>query len=289
MSSCRLSSEIWHLDLACARSFWGALIPAAFVILLCVFAIPAPTWLSSLIHPIKGQLTPFLTLQDAEALDAAVTADSKAALGDGGRDEDEAAASQVGPGHFWKSLLLSSIALTETLVWLGVASFTIIQDERDLVYVASPFVFALTWLFATVRPIVRPKSTPPFDLFTLYLIFTVFELVSLGAFAYNNHVHATPFPPPLTLAVHILNLCVLLILLSTVLSMPLAIPSNRVEKAKIVSRFDGSLWHVNFQNGLGNVRFSRRLYDTLGLGHVFVGVAISKARTCSGRVCLIMR
>ncbi|KAI0003794.1 ABC transporter type 1, transmembrane domain-containing protein [Russula compacta] len=233
MSSCHFSSEIWHLDLACARSFWGALIPAAFVFLLCVFAIPAPTWLSNLIHPIKGQLTPFLTLQDAEALDAAVTADSKAALGEGGRDEDEAAASQVGPGHLWKSLLLSSIALTETLVWLGVASFTIIQDERNLIFVASPFIFALTWLFATVRPIVRPKSTPPFDLFMFYLIFTAFELVSLGAFAYNKHAHATPFPPPLTLAVHILNLCVLLILLSTVLSMPLAIPSSRVEKAKI--------------------------------------------------------
>jgi hypothetical protein len=31
---------------------------------------------------------------------------------------------------------------------------------------------------ATVRSIVRPKFTPPYDLFALYLIYTIFELVS---------------------------------------------------------------------------------------------------------------
>jgi hypothetical protein len=240
MSSCRFSSEIWHLDLACARSFWGAVIPAVFVFALCVVVIPIPTWLSNLLRPIKGQLSPFLTLQEAEALDAAATAESKVAFddADAGQDgPDEAVTEQkVEPGHFWKPLLLSWFALMETLVWFGVASFTLIQDERVSVYVASPFVLALTWLFATVRPIVRPMPTPPFDLFTLYLINTVFELVSLGAFPYNHHAYGTPFPPALALAAHILNLCVLLIMLAIVLSMPLAIPSSRIEKAKIVSR-----------------------------------------------------
>ena len=245
MSSCRFSSEIWNLDLTCARSFWGALIPAAFVFLLAIVAIPLPTWLSNLIRPIKGQLVPFLTLQEAEALDVAAIAESKAALGEAGQGEPETLAEQVESGRFRKSLLLSWFALIETLVWLGVASFTIIQDERDPVYVSSPFILAFTWLFATVRPIVRPKLTPPYDLFTLYLINTVFELVSLGAFAYSYHAHGTPLPPSLTLAAHILNLCVLFILVIIVLSMPLAIPSHRIEKAKIVSLCDGSLYRVN--------------------------------------------
>jgi hypothetical protein len=238
MSSCHFSSEIWHLNLACARSFWGALVPAAFVFVLCVVVIPIPTWLSNLLRPVKGQFVPFLTLQEAEALNAATMAESKATFGDTGQDgaSEAVAEPKVEPGHFWKPLLLSWFALIETLVWFGVASFTLIQDERDPVYVASPFVLALTWLFATVRPIVRPIPTPPFDLFTLYLINTVFELVSLGAFAYNHYAHATPFPPPLAVAAHILNLYVLLILVAIVLSMPLAIPSSGVEKAKIVSR-----------------------------------------------------
>jgi hypothetical protein len=248
MSSCRFSSEIWHLDLACARSFWGALVPAAFVFLLFVVTIPLPTWLSNHMRPTKGLLTPFLTLQEAEAFDAAVIAESKAtALGEAGQGESETVTEQVEPGRFWKSLLLSWFALIETLVWLGVASFAIIQDESDPVYVASPFVLALTWLFATVRPIVRPKLTPPYDLFTLYLIYTVFELVSLGAFAYNHHAHGIPLPPSLTLVAHILNLCVLFILVTIVLSMPLAIPSRGIEKAKIVSLCDGSLYRVNMQ------------------------------------------
>lgn len=235
MSSCRFSSEIWHLDLACARSFWGALVPASFVFLLSLVAIPLPTWLSNLMRPIKEPFTPFLTLQEAEALDAAAIAESKAALGEAGQDGADAVAEHVESRHFWKSLLLSWFALIEALVWFGIASFAIIQDERDLVYVASPFVLALTWLFATVRPIVRPKLTPPYELFTLYLIYTVFELVSLGAFAYNHHAYGTPLPPSLILTTHMLNLCVLFILVTIVLSMPLSIPSRRVENAKIVS------------------------------------------------------
>ena len=231
MSNCGFSSEIWHLDLPCGRSFWGALIPAAFVFLLSVVAIPLPTWLSNLIHPFKEPFTPFLTLQEAEALDAAAIA----ALSEAGQDEADSVAEHVESRHFWKSLLLSWLALMETLVWLGVASLTIIQNERDPVYVASPSVLALTWLFATVRPTVRPKFTPPYDLFTLYLIYTVFELVSLGAFAHNHRAYGTPLPPLLILTAHILNLCVLFILIAIVLSMPLSVPSRRVEKSKIVS------------------------------------------------------
>jgi len=236
MSSCRFSSEIWHLDLACARAFWGAVIPATFVFLLCLFrvAIPIPTWISNLIHPIKAQLTPFLTLQEAEALDAAAAAETKATLGEGGQDESEAVTRQVGSGHLWKSLLLSWFALLETLVWLGIASYGVIQDGRVPVFIASPFVIALIWLFATVRPIVRPQPTPPYDLFTLYLIFTTLELISICAFAYNYSAHGIPLPSRLILAAHTLNLCALFILITTVLSMPLAIPGSRVKKAKIV-------------------------------------------------------
>jgi hypothetical protein len=45
---------------------------------------------------------------------------------------------------------------------------------------------------------------------------------------------------------------------------------------------------LTYRNGpLGFVRFSRRLCDALGLGHVFMGMAVSKARTCSLCVYLI--
>jgi hypothetical protein len=236
MSACRLSTEIWRLDLPCARSFWGALIPAAFVFLLYIIALPVPTRLSNLVRPINVQFAPFLTLQEAEALDAAAASPlTKVALGEGGGRGAEPEAAVDGQGLFWKPLLLSWIALVETLVWLAIASFTLIQDQADPVFVASPFVCALVWLFATVRPIVRLRPTPPYDLFTLYILYTVIELVSLLAFAYNKHVNDIPLPPSLTVAAHILNLAALFILITTSLSMPLAIPSDRVDKAKIVS------------------------------------------------------
>lgn len=262
MSSCHLLSEIWHLDLVCARSFWGALVPAAFVFLLSVFFIPLPTWLSNLMRPIRGHFTPFLTLQEAEALESAAIAESKVALGGGEPETGE----KFGLGRFWKSLLLSWFALIETVGWLGIASFMTLQDGWDPVYVASPFVLACTWLFATVRPLVRPKLTPPYDLFTLYLIYTAFELISLGAFAYNYHAHGTPLPPPLILTAHILNLCVLLILDTIVLSMPLAIPSSRVEKAKIVSLCHASLYRVNLQASSRELLFLQKIIRRFGVG-----------------------
>ena len=213
----------------------GAFIPAAFVFVLCVASIPIPTWLSNLVRPVRVLFVPFLTLQEAEALDVADAAESKAVLGEVVQGEPEAVIEQVEPHHFWKPLFLSWIALIETLSWLGVASFNIIQDQRDPVYIASSFVFALIWLFATLRPILRPKPTPSYDLLVLYLIYFIAEVVSLGAFAYNKHAYGTPFPDALTLAAHTLNLGALLILIAIVFSMPLAIPSRRVDKEKIVS------------------------------------------------------
>jgi hypothetical protein len=235
MSGCHFSSEFRHLDSACARSFWGAFIPAAFVFVLCVAAIPIPTWLSNIIRPVKSLFVPFLTLQEAEALDVADATESKAVLGQVVQGEPEAVIEQVEPRHFWKPLLLSWIALIETLAWLGVASFNVIQDQRDPVYVASSFVFALIWLFATLRPILRPKPTPSFDLFVLYLICFVVEVVSLGTFVFNKNAYGTPFPDTLAIVAHILNLDALLVLIAIVFSMPLAIPSRRVDKEKIVS------------------------------------------------------
>jgi hypothetical protein len=202
---------------------------------LCVAAIPIPTWLSNIIRPVKSLFVPFLTLQEAEALDVADAAESKAVLGQVVEGEPEAVIEQIEPHHFWKPLLLSWVALIETLAWLGVASFNVIQDQRDPVYIASSFVFALIWLFATLRPILRPKPTPSFDLFVLYLIYFIVEVVSLGTFIFNKNAYGTPFPDTLAIAAHILNLGALLVLIAIVFSMPLAIPSRRVDKEKIVS------------------------------------------------------
>ncbi|KAI0275322.1 multidrug resistance-associated ABC transporter [Gloeopeniophorella convolvens] len=245
MSSC-LSGGVFHLDPGCARAFWGTFVPAAFVFFLCLTVIPIPAWFSKLTQPLKNQITPFLTLQEAEAIDTAAIAESKAALGEGQPNEPEAVVEQVKPRHLWKPLVLSWIALVETLVWLGMGSFVFIQDHVDPLYAARPFGFALTWLFATIRPIVRPKPTPPYELLTLYGIHIIIEGVSLGAMIYYKQAYDIPFPPTLTLVAHTLNLGALLVLIIIVISMPLAIPSNRIDKkdiGKSVSPEDyTSLW-----------------------------------------------
>ena len=235
MSGCHFSNEFWHLDSACTRSVWEFFIPAAFVFVLCVASIPIPTRLSNLICPVRALFVPFLTLQEAEALDLADAAESNAIFGEVTQSEPEALNEQVDPRHFWKTLFLSCIALIETIAWLSVASHNAIQDQQDPVRVVSSFVSALTWLFATLRPILRPKPTPSFDLLVLYLIHFVAEVVSLGEFVFNKHAYGTPLPNTLALTAHILHLGALFILIAIVFSMPLAIPSRRVDKENIVS------------------------------------------------------
>ncbi|KAI0041568.1 hypothetical protein FA95DRAFT_1565261 [Auriscalpium vulgare] len=224
--------RIDDLESACVRVFWSTALPGVFVFFLCVASIPLPTWLSKFIRPVTKPFRTYLTLTEAEALDASAEAGETVLL-----DEDtpppKVALSRDAVPVLWKTLVLAWIALLETLVWLAVGSFYLIQGGNQPIFYLSPFITALAWLYATVRPVLHPKPTPSYDLFSLYTVLLVVEALSIGGIVYDKGVQGIPLPPTAVFAAHVVNFTALVILIATVFSMPINIPSERVDKAEI--------------------------------------------------------
>ncbi|KAI0317356.1 ABC transporter type 1, transmembrane domain-containing protein [Amylostereum chailletii] len=213
----------------CVRTLWGTILPAAAAaVLLAVSALPRSRWLTAVTKPIPAPFQPFLTLAEAEALDAAAHASSEVA-------EPTVAPPKLPSVPLSRTLTLSWLSLAQTLVWFGLASYSLIQVQspESWLHCARALATATAWLYATVRPIARPVATAPYDLFLLFLLLALVQTVLLGGTLYNNAVDGVPLPDPTSLAAHVLNLVVTLVLLCVVLAVPVGVPSLRVPAGKI--------------------------------------------------------
>jgi len=213
----------------CVRTTWSTLLPAIFVFLLCTKAL-FPEITQKATKPLSESFPHFISLHEAEALN------------DGGEksltDEDVLPESRVEVENLvplWRTILLSFIALLETLFWLGAACYTFIARSEDVWDGISSVLIALTWLYAVCRPIMRPTATPPYDLFVLYILHLTMGITHLGGVVYAKDVYDAPLPPTAVIVGQVLNIIAVLMLLGVVVSMPLGIRSNRVNKADIVS------------------------------------------------------
>lgn len=202
----------------CIREFWAAVIPSALVVLLLILAIPIPSRVQQSLVGVKRTFTNFLTLPEAEALDVG----------------EEPGEEPKQPVPLWRSLLISIISLLEALVWFAYGSFALILDSTSVWDDVRPFLIALSWLYAASRPITRPTATPPFDLFAFFILQLLVGVLALWGILYDYQVRGLALPPPWILAGHVVNLAAVSSLLFLVVSMPLAIPSKRVDRHEIV-------------------------------------------------------
>jgi len=222
----------------CVRTTWSTLLPAIFVFLLCTKAL-FPKITQKATKPLSETFPHFISLHEAETLND--NGDKSLA------DEDVLPESQVEVENLvplWRTIVLSFIALLETLFWLGAACYTFVARSEDIWDGISSVVIALTWLYAVCRPIMRPTATPPYDLFVLYILHLTMGIILLGGVVYANDVYGVPLPPTAVIVGQVFNMIALLMLLGVVTSMPLGIPSNRVKKSDIVST-DYSLVALN--------------------------------------------
>ena len=87
------------------------------------------------------------------------------------------------------------------------------------------------------------------------------------AFFFDYNVLGSPWPSTITLVALSANLLALLILLVVVLNIPLALPSNRINKKDIVSYGLHFVYYlINVLLGLFN--FSRELHIALGMDYI---------------------
>ncbi|KAH7911841.1 hypothetical protein BJ138DRAFT_1125686, partial [Hygrophoropsis aurantiaca] len=206
----------------CVRSSWSAFLPAAFVFALSIFAIrfPVPNFARKVTNAIRLRFTTYLTLHEAEALDA---------------DAPTTATESDPQGNvpLWRTLVFSFIGLFETLVWLAVGAYSLATDKTHIWFGVFPILIASTWLYATCKPVFWAKATVHYDLFTLYAIHLVSGVLLVGGALYEHKIFGVPLPPQLTLSALIVNLVAILVVLITVVEMPFALPSSRVKKEEV--------------------------------------------------------
>ncbi len=211
----------------CSREFWAAVVPSALVLLLLLSGIPLPARVRRILAIAKRPFINLLTLPEAEALDIG----------------QELGEDPMPPVPLWRGLLISCFSLFEALFWSAFGSFALIADSANTWDGLRPFLIASTWLYATSRPFTRPTATPPFDLFALFTLHLVFGVIVLGGLLFDYQVQGLPPPSSWVLAGHLVNLIAIASLLLLVLSMPLAVPSKRVNKKEIVRPFPLSTPH----------------------------------------------
>lgn len=214
-------SSVFDLTSSCVRDSWSALVPTAFILLVCLTATPLPTTARRILRVVKRPFQNFLTLPEAEAL-----------LADDSPPDSLTESSSSPP--LWRTLLLSLVALSETLAWLIVGSYRFAVQPQNVWDGLRPFCIAISWLYATCRPVANPTATPPYDLFVLYILRLVFDTLIFGGILYDRTVYEIPLPGPWAIVAHVLNLTAICTLLLVVLSMPLAVPSPAVKPEEIV-------------------------------------------------------
>lgn len=212
-------SGLFDLTSSCVRETWAAIVPTAFVLVVCLSATPLPVTVRRILRAIQRPFHLFLTLKEAEALNAEIP--------------PEELQKNTPSAPLWRTLLLSLTALAETLAWLILGSYRFAVQPEALWDDLRPFLIAVSWLYATCRPVASPCATPPYDLFILYILRTAFDTLTFGGELYNRTVYGTPLPGTWMLVGQVLNLVASSLLLVVIVSMPLAIPSPSVKREEI--------------------------------------------------------
>lgn len=223
-------------DDPCVRTSWSALLPATFILVACIIAtLERGSDRLSTIFPCLRLLSRFLTLQEAEALQAPDPKDSRAFDESVGRITNAVLHSEFnGTTSVWKNVAIAFIALIETLAWLGVGCFTLVAKPDHLWNALSSVIISGTWLYVTCRAIVKPSVTPLWDLFVLFIIQLAVGILRLGGTLWSKDVRGAQISSSAITGL-VFNLVAVICLLGFTASMPLAVPSDHVKASEIVS------------------------------------------------------
>ncbi|OJA13396.1 hypothetical protein AZE42_08993 [Rhizopogon vesiculosus] len=218
-------SNLLDLSDACVRTSLTAIVPAAFVFLLCLFPviIPIPAFARPLVNAILSPFRDFLPLREAEAL--VFQADKT----------DGIVVDNAAP--LWRTVLLSFVALVQALIWTAVGTYSLITTKDHVWMGIAPLLIATTWVYACCKAVFRPKPTIHSDLFTLFVLHLVLGIVMLGGTVYEHEILGVPLPPRLSLLGLISNLVAVFVVLAVVGNMPFELPSNHVKKEDIYVKY----------------------------------------------------
>jgi hypothetical protein len=103
----------------CIRASWSSIIPATLVFVLCLWSLPLPNTVRKITKIVKAPLTPFLTSEEAQALDSSSDVEAELIV---------ARRETVNVAVVWRTGSLAFVGLAEALCWLSFASYNLIND-----------------------------------------------------------------------------------------------------------------------------------------------------------------
>ncbi|KAK1225752.1 hypothetical protein PQX77_011295 [Marasmius sp. AFHP31] len=215
----------------CVRDSWATVVPLVFVFLLTLFSIPIPkpAPVKKLIGILKSPFRSYLTLHEAEALDTAAVAGDEVA-----EDENRPRVEVEQVISLWRTVVLVFVGLLEVMIWTVTGSYKLVVDESSTVWTSvMPLLVACAWIYAVMRPVIRPSATAPLDLFAVYVLQLISAVIKFGGALYGHAVLDMPAPSVIAIVGNAFNLAAILVVLAVVFSMPLALPSKRVNKSEI--------------------------------------------------------
>ncbi|KAH9854526.1 multidrug resistance-associated ABC transporter [Lenzites betulinus] len=210
------STSLVSLGDTCVRELWAGVVPFAFVGIVLVSTTPPARFL---LRTITKPFTNFLTIREAEALIS------------GNENISEEDRENAVP--LWRTLVLSTVSLVESLFWIGFGCYNLILHSEDVWGGIRDFLVAITWFYAALRLIIKPTATVPHDLLVLIGTHLVFGIIIFFGHLYDSYAYALPPPNAFRLTAEIVNLLAVTGMYFVILNMPLDIPSKQVEKNNI--------------------------------------------------------
>lgn len=228
-----------------SQNLWSFHTPLAAILVICTFDTVVSCFQKKPLTSLISVFQPLLSIQEAEALA-------------NGESLSSAKIRQKAP--LWLTLTLSVVAFFETVIWSSsfIRSF-IHQTCAEWGF----FALALSWLYASVKPVLRPRYTPPYDLFFLYLTLQVSGIYHFGCLLLQWSL-ADSSPSATLLAFHSLNVALISTLIVVVLSRPVAEPPDERAKSPIPPTPENSvsLWSW-LTYGWMNPLIKQGTYNTL--------------------------
>ncbi len=192
------------------------------MVVLAICSIRYPPPVIAAIRFLSRPWKTFLSLSEAEAYEL-----------DGASPGGETKPADKPP--LWFTLLLVVVATLEVIAWTVVAAFTFVTGGKDAIwYGVRAAILAYTWVYAAIKPILKSKVAPSYDLIALYVLHLIGAILMLGGALYEHKVYFEPLPPPAILAAYSLNLAAVITLLFAMFSRPVAMPSSAVNQEEIV-------------------------------------------------------
>ena len=185
-----------------------------------ILVLHSPIRRTKFFKAISNLLTDFLPLEEAVAI----------------KNDLHVAELVLPPVPLWRTLSLAVPALLETVAWLALSSYRLVIFDIHESYATydlwAPLLVAISWFYASLKPVMRPSATPPYDLFVLYLVHGFTAFLSVGSAIYSKYVYGESVSNAYVLGTTI-HFTILGVLLAIVFSMPLGVPTALVDKEEI--------------------------------------------------------